>query len=68
MLISRAIRGVIPGSYNACNCLGCYLGHVLKGEASVSSRPQQATWPHKMDAEAAILWSSLAKLSTIRKD
>ena len=37
---------------------------VLEGGASVSSRPLQATWPHKMDVEAAISWSSLAKFST----
>lgn len=36
----------------------------LKGGASINSRPLQATWPHKMEAEAAILWSCLAKFST----
>lgn len=31
--------------------------------ASFSLRPLQATWPHKMDAEAAVSWSSLATFS-----
>ena len=35
------------------------------GAASVSSMTLQATWPHKVDAKAAILWSGLAKLSTV---
>lgn len=34
--------------------------------ASVSFRSLQATWPNKMDAKAAILWSSLAKLFDIQ--
>lgn len=40
-----------------------YLGHGLKRRASVSSRLPQATWPHKLNAKAAILWNSVAKLS-----
>lgn len=34
------------------------------GGTSVSLRPLLATWPHKMDAEAIISWSSLTKLAT----
>lgn len=33
--------------------------------ASVSLKPSQAAWPKKVDAEAAIPRSSLAKLLTI---
>lgn len=43
------------------------LGHVLQragGGANAGSSPLQTTWPHKIDIKAAILWSSLAKLST----
>lgn len=42
----------------------CDCGRVFKGGASVSSTPQQAAWPHKIDAKAAILRCSLAILST----
>lgn len=44
-----------------CDSVCCYLGHVLLGGSSVNSRPLQVVWPHKMDAKAAILWSSSAK-------
>lgn len=37
--------------------------HVLIGRASLSSRSLQAAWPSKMDADAAVSWSSLVKLS-----
>lgn len=37
--------------------------HALIGRASLSSRSLQAAWPHKMDADAAVSWSSLVKLS-----
>ena len=33
--------------------------------ASVSLRSPKAAWPNKMIAEAAILWSSLAKLKKL---
>lgn len=32
--------------------------------ARVSFRSPKAAWPNKMTAEAAVLWRSLAKLST----
>lgn len=35
----------------------------LHGRASVGLRSLQPAWPNKMDAEAMIPWSSLAKLS-----
>lgn len=34
------------------------------GGTSGSSRILLATWPHTMDAEATISWSSLAQTST----
>ena len=34
--------------------------------SGISLRSLQPTWPNKMDAEAAIPWSSLAQLSTLR--
>lgn len=39
-----------------------YPGYV--GRSSVSSRPLRASWPHKVDAKATILRSSLTKFST----
>lgn len=65
MRITRAAGGVISGTYIYCDPVGCYLGHALKGRAGVSSRPVQATWPHKINAKAAVLPSSLAKHSTV---
>lgn len=51
----------------ACDSAGGYLGHAVRGGEggpSVSPRPLQASWPHKMYAEAPITRSSLAKLLT----
>lgn len=53
----------IPGIDIYLWLCGYYLGQVLEGGASVSSRPMQAARSHKIVPEAAILWSSLAKFS-----
>lgn len=42
-----------------CDSVGMYLHEVL-----CQSRPLLATWPRKVGAEAAILWSNSAKLWT----
>lgn len=62
MLMTKGVVGAISGYQSirkhitlTCGSLGCYLQHGLTGGASVSSRSLQATGPHKMDAEAAIL-------------
>lgn len=47
---------------STCDSVCCYLEHVLLGGPGVNSRPLQVVWPHKIDAKAAILWSSSAKL------
>ena len=61
-------QGQLQESYQeltcTCDSAGGYLGCTLLGGASVTSRPMQTSWPHKMDAEAAMLWSRLAKLPT----
>ena len=53
-----------PGCWGSCIRNLHLLGHVLTGWASVGSRPLQAAQPHKVDGKAAVLRSSLAKLST----
>lgn len=53
-------KGVIFTHAPASFCLGC----ALMGAASVSSRTLEAAWPHNVDAKAAVLRSSLIKLST----
>lgn len=42
----------------ACDSAGCYLGHVLACGAGGSLRSLKASRSNKMDAKAAILWSS----------
>lgn len=59
--------GVKSGIYIYLRLCNCYLQQVLMltEGASVSSRHLQATWPQKwMLAKPAMLWNSLAKLST----
>lgn len=59
--ITRGTGEVIAGAYSA----GCCLRNEFQGATSVSSRPLQPLGNTKMDAEAAILYSSLAKFLTM---
>lgn len=59
---SKGLQGKPYQELTFAVTLDCCLGQVLMGLTGVSSRSLQATWPHRMDAEAAILWSSLANL------
>lgn len=52
-----------------CDSVGFCLRHVLTWQGRVNLRSPQATWPNKIDAEAATLpWGSSVKLSTLRKE
>ena len=62
MPLTKAVVGSYQELTCTCDSAGGYLGHALSGGASVTSRPLQAAWPQKMDAEAATLWRSLGKL------
>ena len=64
VLPTSTVTGVISGPDMYSDSAGGYLGCAFLGGASVTSSSLKATWPHKMDAEAAVLWNSLAKLPT----
>lgn len=59
-----AVRESHQELHFTCDSARCCLGHALKGGARASSRKLQAAWPHERDANAAVLWYSLPKLST----
>lgn len=66
VLITGVISGgVISGIYIYLSFCRLLSRAVIKGRASAVSRHLQATWPYKMDIEAAI-WSSLAKLFFVK--
>ena len=52
----------ISGTCFACTLGAVFYGTCLHEGAEVSLRPLQATWTDKIDAEAAVLGSSFAKL------
>lgn len=64
LLFTRLAGEVTSGTYVYLSLCGLLPGACSLRGTSVVSRPQQATWPHKIDAAAAISWSSLAKLLT----
>ena len=47
-----------------CDSANYYLGHALEGRASQSETPAGCVATKKMDAQAPVLRSSLARLST----
>lgn len=65
------LQGSLGESYQGltftCDSEGFQLGHALQGEPSIKSKSLQAAWQHKIDTKTAILWSNLAKLSTLHK-
>lgn len=60
------IMGLLGKSHqdltSAWDSVSCSLGHAFAGGTSV--RSLQATWPNRVDAEAAAAWRNLAKFST----
>ena len=61
--ITRAVGKSHQGHLLACNSAGCY-GRMCLLEGWGQFKAPESTWPNKMDAESAIPWRSLAKLST----